>query len=80
MKYLTLNNGIEMPMVGFGTWDIRDDKGKRSILTALEAGYRLIDTAQMYDNEHIYLKKRWQRSDRWIKIIRCLDGIKEENE
>lgn len=28
MKYLTLNNGIEMPMIGFGTWDIRDEKGK----------------------------------------------------
>lgn len=53
MKYLTLNNGIEMPMIGFGTWDIRDEKGKKSILTALETGYRLIDTAQMYDNENI---------------------------
>ena len=53
MKYLTLNNGIEMPMVGFGTWDIRDEKGKKTILTALEVGYRLIDTAQMYDNENI---------------------------
>lgn len=53
MKYLTLNNGISMPMIGFGTWDVRDEKGKQSILTALEAGYRLIDTAQMYDNENI---------------------------
>lgn len=53
MEYLTLNNGIAMPMVGFGTWDVRDEKGKQSILDALEVGYRLIDTAEMYDNEDI---------------------------
>ena len=53
MEYLTLNNGIEMPMVGFGTWDIRSEAGKKCILEALELGYRLIDTAQMYNNEDI---------------------------
>lgn len=53
MEYLTLNNGIQMPVVGFGTWDVRDEKGKQSILDALEVGYRLIDTAEMYDNEDI---------------------------
>ena len=53
MDYLTLNNGIEMPVVGFGTWDVRGEKGMRCILDALELGYRLIDTAQMYDNEEI---------------------------
>ena len=34
-------------MIGFGTWDIRGEAGKQSILTALDLGYRLIDTAQM---------------------------------
>jgi len=53
MEYLTLNSGIKMPMVGFGTWDIRGEAGKRCILEALEVGYRLIDTAQMYNNEDI---------------------------
>lgn len=53
MDYLTLNNGIPMPVVGFGTWDVRGEKGKQCILDALELGYRLIDTAQMYDNEEI---------------------------
>lgn len=53
MEYLTLNSGIKMPMVGFGTWDIRGEVGKRCILEALEVGYRLIDTAQMYCNEDI---------------------------
>lgn len=53
MEYLTLNNGVQMPMIGFGTWDVRGKQGKRSILEALEIGYRLIDTAQMYENEDI---------------------------
>lgn len=53
METLTLNNGIQMPLVGFGTWDVRSETGKRAILTALELGYRLLDTAQMYDNEEI---------------------------
>lgn len=53
METLTLNNGIQMPLVGFGTWDVRGETGKRAILTALELGYRLLDTAQMYDNEEI---------------------------
>ena len=53
MDYLKLNNGVQLPMVGFGTWDVRGEAGKNAILTALELGYRLIDTAQMYDNENI---------------------------
>lgn len=47
-----LNNGIEIPVLGFGTYQLRDEKTiKESVGAALEAGYRLIDTAQMYDNE-----------------------------
>lgn len=53
MEYITLNNGVKMPIVGFGTWDIRGEEGKRCILEALEVGYRLIDTAAMYNNESI---------------------------
>ena len=53
METLTLNNGVQMPLMGFGTWDVRGETGKQAILTALELGYRLIDTAQMYDNEEI---------------------------
>ncbi|MFP4345698.1 MAG: aldo/keto reductase [Anaerolineales bacterium] len=48
----TLNNGVEMPMLGLGTWQIRDGKPvRRAIEWALEAGYRHIDTAAMYGNE-----------------------------
>lgn len=53
MEYLILNNGIQMPIIGFGTWDVRGEQGKRCILQALDIGYRLIDTAQMYENENI---------------------------
>ena len=47
MEYLTLNNGVQLPMLGYGTWNVRGESGKAAVLTALELGYRLIDTAQM---------------------------------
>ena len=50
MEYLTLNTGAQLPMIGFGTWGVRGEEGKRSILDALELGYRLVDTALMYKN------------------------------
>lgn len=53
MKYLTLNNGVKMPLIGFGTWEVRGTEGERAIRQALDLGYRLIDTAQMYRNEEI---------------------------
>ena len=53
MEYLALNNGVRMPLVGFGTWTLRGETGKRCILDALETGYRLLDTPQMYENEGI---------------------------
>lgn len=46
-----LNNGTGMPYLGFGTWDLRGDEGKKAIQFALEVGYRHIDTAQSYRNE-----------------------------
>ena len=51
MKQLTLNNGIKIPIFGFGTYEISPDKTKQAVLSAFEAGYRLIDTAQYYQNE-----------------------------
>lgn len=48
----TLNNGVEIPCVGFGTWQTpSDDIGYKAVLAALEAGYRHIDTAAVYGNE-----------------------------
>lgn len=53
MEHIRLNNGALMPMVGLGTWQIRGDAGERAILDALEVGYRLLDTARMYENEDV---------------------------
>lgn len=52
MEYVILNNGIKMPAAGFGVFQIRDDEEcEKVVLDAIEAGYRLIDTAQSYGNE-----------------------------
>ena len=51
MKYKTLNNGVEMPMLGFGVFQTPPEETERCVSEALEVGYRLIDTAQAYGNE-----------------------------
>ena len=52
MEYAVLQNGIKMPMEGFGVFQVRDkEECKRSVLDAIRAGYRLIDTAASYTNE-----------------------------
>ena len=52
MKTVTLNNGIKMPLVGFGVFQIENAaECERCVLDALDVGYRLIDTAQAYYNE-----------------------------
>ncbi|MPY49437.1 aldo/keto reductase [Streptomyces acidicola] len=48
---ITLNNGVEMPQLGYGVWQVPDDEAERAVGTALEAGYRSIDTAAIYGNE-----------------------------
>ncbi|GGP52905.1 diketogulonate reductase-like aldo/keto reductase [Streptomyces calvus] len=48
---ITLNNGVEMPQLGFGVWQVPDDEAETAVATALEAGYRSIDTAAIYGNE-----------------------------
>lgn len=51
MKYAELNNGVKMPMEGVGTFLMTPDEAEASALSALESGYRLIDTANAYCNE-----------------------------
>ena len=51
MEYVTLNNGVQMPMVGFGVFEIPAEQTAGCVFDALETGYRLIDTAQAYYNE-----------------------------
>jgi 2,5-diketo-D-gluconate reductase A len=48
---LSLPNGVDMPMIGFGTWQVRGRAGRDALRAALDAGYRHIDTATMYGNE-----------------------------
>lgn len=50
-KYIKLNNGVEMPMAGIGTFLLSPDEAEASVKSALQAGYRLIDTANAYVNE-----------------------------
>lgn len=51
MNTLTLNNGIQMPVLGFGTFMMNGSECEESVLTAIRAGYRMIDTAEAYGNE-----------------------------
>lgn len=49
--YTTLNNGIQMPLLGLGVYDMHADEAVEAVCFALQTGYRLIDTAAMYGNE-----------------------------
>lgn len=51
MEYVTLSNGVKMPILGYGVYQVTQDECERCVLDALKAGYRSIDTAQSYFNE-----------------------------
>lgn len=51
MEYVTLNNGVKMPMLGYGVYQTKPAETEKAVSTALELGYRLIDTAASYGNE-----------------------------
>lgn len=51
MEYVKLNNGVEMPLISFGVYQIPKEDTKRCVLDAIKSGYRGIDTAQSYFNE-----------------------------
>lgn len=51
MEYVTLNNGVKMPMLGYGVFQVGNDECERCVSDAIDVGYRLIDTAQAYGNE-----------------------------
>ena len=51
MEYIELNNGVKMPMLGFGTFLNNGDECEQSVCEAIKVGYRLIDTAEAYGNE-----------------------------
>lgn len=51
MDYITLNNGLKMPQLGFGVWQVPDAEVTSAVKKAIEVGYRSIDTAKVYENE-----------------------------
>lgn len=51
MKFITLNNGVKMPILGFGVYQISKEDCERCVLDAIKVGYRHIDTAQAYFSE-----------------------------
>lgn len=51
MEYITLNNGVKMPQLGYGVYQVTKEECERCVLDALDVGYRSIDTAQSYFNE-----------------------------
>lgn len=62
MQTVKLNNGVEMPILGFGTFQLTDPQAcEESVYNALTAGYRLIDTAAAYENE-AYVGRAIRRS------------------
>lgn len=51
MNYITLNNGVKMPQLGYGVYQTPPEQTEECVLNAIKAGYRSIDTAQAYNNE-----------------------------
>lgn len=61
MEYVTLNNGVKMPILGYGVYQVSNDECERCVLDAIEVGYRAIDTAQAYGNVPDYQSMDFQR-------------------
>lgn len=86
---VTLNNGVLMPQLGFGVWQVDDDAAEHAVTTALEAGYRSIDTAKIYGNEQgvgralrasglpreqlFVTTKLWNTEHQYDKALRAFD-------
>ena len=86
---LTLNDDRQIPQLGFGTWEIEEDDAAGAVRTALEAGYWLIDTAAIYQNERgvgegigdwsdIFLQtKIWNESQGYDRTLKAADKCLE---
>ena len=61
MEYIKLSNGVEMPLLGYGVFQVSPDECERCVSDALSVGYRLIDTAQAYANEE-GVGNAWRKS------------------
>lgn len=86
---LTLNDGRQIPQLGFGTWQIEEDKAAEAVQTALDVGYWLVDTAAIYKNERgvgegigewsdIFLQtKIWNESQGYDRTLKAADKCLE---
>ncbi|MBR5989158.1 MAG: aldo/keto reductase, partial [Prevotella sp.] len=61
METFRLSNGVEMPLLGYGVFQVSPDECERCVSDALSVGYRLIDTAQAYQNEE-GVGNAWRKS------------------
>lgn len=61
MNKITLSNGVEMPQMGYGVYQVTPDECERCVMDAISVGYRMIDTAQAYHNEEA-VGKAWKKS------------------
>lgn len=52
MQYITLNNDLRMPQLGYGVWKVPNEEATSAVEKAIDAGFRSIDTAKVYGNEH----------------------------
>ena len=68
MEYVTLNNRVKMPKLGFGVFQIAKEDCERCVLDAIEVGYRHIDTAQSYRNEEEVGNANYEM---WRSTERC---------
>lgn len=79
IKYITLNNGIKIPMLGFGTYGLKNTE--KDVINTLHSGYRLIDTAQWYNNEkevgNAIKKSQIPREEIFITSKTITDGYSE---
>ncbi|WP_084417841.1 aldo/keto reductase [Henriciella litoralis] len=70
MTLTTQHFGTEIPTIGFGTWKLKDETAQECVSKAIEAGYRMIDTAQAYENEkHVgrgIADAQLPREDLWV--------------
>ena len=76
MKYITLNNGIKMPILGYGVFQVNPEECERCVSDAIETGYRSIDTAQAYHNEDgvgnaVERGRRYHRENCLLKNAVC---------
>src|SRR3954470_17061080 len=90
---ITLNNGVHIPQLGFGVWQVPDDEAEKAVATALETGYRSIDTAKLYYDEEgggravrasappreelFVTTKLWNTDHEYDKALRAFDASME---